>query len=151
MAFDQIQIYGAKVTDKGVEIKQSQSGKDYAQLTVMWSSSRKDKAGQAEYGPTKFLTVRVFGYEARDVAATVRPGDRVNVVGSITHFEWQSQQGPRDDWSIMGSVFPTLPRSQQQGGYQQRYPRPTSQPAQQSDPWSGAPTQPPAGDEQPPF
>ncbi|MGZ7496117.1 single-stranded DNA-binding protein [Corynebacterium sp. ZY180755] len=147
MAFDQIQIFGAKVTDKGAEIKQASTGKDYAQLTVMWSSSRKDKAGQTEYGPTKFVTVRVFGFEAQDVVAAIQPGDRVNIVGTIDHFEWQSQNGPKDDWSIKGSVYPVLPRAQRQ---QQHYSQPTQQSAQ-PDVWNSAPMQPPAGDEQPPF
>lgn len=117
---DRITIENARVTDKGVELKQSQSGKDYAQFTIMWSSTRKNRqTGEAEYGPTKFVTVRVFGFSAKDVAAAVQPGDRVNVTGSIEHFEWASQQGPKDDWGMFAeSVTKPLPRAQQQNAHQ---------------------------------
>ena len=64
MAFDTITINRARVTDKGVEMRTSKNGNQYASLTVMWSSSRKDKAGGTEYGPTKFVKVTVTGYEA---------------------------------------------------------------------------------------
>ena len=116
MAFDTITINNAKVTDKGVELKTSKAGKEYAQLTVMWSSARKSQDGSMEYGPTKFINVFVRGYEAQDVAAHVHAGDRVNVTGTVQHFEWQSNNGPKDDWSIAGSVSLPVPRAQQQGG-----------------------------------
>ena len=162
MAFDTITINNAKVTDKGVEMRTSKNGNQYASLTVMWSSSRKDKAGGTEYGPTKFVKVTVTGYEAQDVAANIKPGDRVNVTGRIQHFEWQSNNGPKDDWSISGSVSLPVPRAQQQGS---AWPEPntgnawaTSQPTQQQaqqngqTATSGAWSQPaPAGQDQPPF
>lgn len=117
MAFDTITINRARVTDKGVEMRTSKNGNEYASLTVMWSSSRKDKAGSTEYGPTKFIKVTVTGYEAKDVFANIRPGDRVNVIGRIQHFEWQSDKGPQDDWSILGTVSLPVPYAdnQQQG------------------------------------
>lgn len=118
MAFDTITINRARVTDKGVEMRTSKNGNEYASLTVMWSSSRKDKAGGTEYGPTKFIKVTVTGYEAKDVFANIRPGDRVNVTGRIQHFEWQSDKGPQDDWSILGTVSLPVPYAsdnQQQG------------------------------------
>ena len=115
MAFDTITINNAKVTDKGVELKTSKQGKQYAQLTVMWSSTRKSQDGSTEYGPTKFINVFVRGYEAENVAAHVHAGDRVNVTGTVQHFEWQSNNGPKDDWSITGSVSLPVPRAQQQG------------------------------------
>lgn len=118
MAFDTITINRARVTDKGVEMRTSKNGNEYASLTVMWSSSRKDKAGQTEYGPTKFIKVTVTGFEAKDVFANIRPGDRVNVTGRIQHFEWQSDKGPQDDWSILGTVSLPVPYAsdnQQQG------------------------------------
>ena len=130
---DRITIENVRVTDKGVELKQSSTGKDFAQFTAMWSSSRKSRqTGEREYGPTKFVTVRMFGFGARDVAAAVKAGDRVNVTGTVEHFEWMSQGGPKDDWSIFAeSVTLPLPRAQQ-GNFQQPAP-------QQGDPWGGAP------------
>ncbi|MBU5654306.1 single-stranded DNA-binding protein [Corynebacterium aurimucosum] len=114
MAFDTITINRARVTDKGVELRTSKNGNEYASLTVMWSSSRKDKAGETEYGPTKFVKVTVTGFEAKDVFANIRPGDRVNVTGRIQHFEWQSDKGPQDDWSILGSVSLPVPYADNQ-------------------------------------
>lgn len=105
---------------QAIQLKTSKSGKTYAQFTVMESSSRPDQGGQREYGPTKFVTCRVFGFDAENLAAAVQGGvDRVNVEGDLTHFEWQSDQGPRDDWSMFVSdVSLPLPRAQQgqQGG-----------------------------------
>lgn len=118
MAFDTITINRARVTDKGVEMRTSKNGNEYASLTVMWSSSRKDKAGSTEYGPTKFIKVTVTGFEAKDVFANIKAGDRVNVTGRIQHFEWQSDKGPQDDWSILGTVSLPVPYAsdnQQQG------------------------------------
>lgn len=139
MAFDTITINRARVTDKGVEMRTSKNGNEYASLTVMWSSSRKDKAGSTEYGPTKFIKVTVTGFEAKDVFANIRPGDRVNVTGRIQHFEWQSDKGPQDDWSILGTVSLPVPyadNQQQDQGTPQVTPNTgnawaTSQPTQQ--------------------
>ena len=135
MAFDTITINRARVTDKGVEMRTSKNGNEYASLTVMWSSSRKDKAGETEYGPTKFIKVTVTGFEAKDVFANIRPGDRVNVTGRIQHFEWQSDKGPQDDWSILGTVSLPVPYAdnQQQGS---AWPQ-----SDAGNAWSSQPTQ----------
>lgn len=147
-----INIEGAKVTDQGVEMKHSSGGKEYASFTVMWSSSRKDRnTGEREYGPTKFVRVMAFGFQAGDIAAHIKGGDRVNVAGSIEHFVWHSQNGEKDDWTMFAdSVSLPVPRSQQGGGWGQQ------QPQQQPDPWNSAP-QPQGGfsggqdAEEPPF
>ena len=56
----------------------------------------------------------------------------MNVTGSLEHFEWMSQGGPKHDWSIFAeSVTLPVPRAQQ-GNFQQPAP-------QQGDPWGGAP------------
>ena len=132
-------IEGAKVTDQGVELKQSSSGKDYASLTVMWSSSRKDRnTGQREYGPTKFVRVMAFGFQAGDIAANVQGGDRVNIVGNIDHFEWQSQNGPKDDWTVFASsVALPVPRA----GMHERVNNQPGGPSGGSagDPWNSGP------------
>ena len=134
-----ITIEGAKVTDQGVEMKHSSGGKEYASFTVMWSSSRKDRnTGDREYGPTKFVRVMVFGFQAGDIAANVKGGDRVNVSGNLDHFEWMSQDGPRDDWSLFAdSVSLPVPRA----GMHERV---NSQPGGPSggsagDPWNSGP------------
>lgn len=103
---------------QAIQLKTSKSGKTYAQFTVMESSSRPDQGGGREYGPTKFVTCRVFGFDAENLHAAVMGGvDRVNVEGDLTHFEWQSDQGPRDDWSMFVSdVSLPVPRAQQGGG-----------------------------------
>lgn len=150
---DRISIENVRVTDKGVEMKQSAAGKDYATLTVMWSSSRKNRqTNETEYGPTRFMRVIVNGFKAGDIAANVSPGDRVNVEGSVECFEWQSQNGPREDWTIMAdSVTLPVPRAQQGGygqgnqpgvfqGQQSRGGFGGQQSQQQSnDPWNSAP------------
>lgn len=151
---DRITIENARVGKDGVELKQSSTGKDYAQFTAMWSSGRKNRqTGDREFGPTKFVTVRVFGFTARDVAASIKPGDRVNVTGNVEHFTWAAQDGPRDDWSIFAeSVTLPVPRAQGGGDFQQQAPQQGGF-QQQGDPWGGAPQggfQQPTQDE-PPF
>ena len=48
---DRITIENVRVTDKGVELKQSSTGKDFAQFTAMWSSGRKNRqTGEREVG-----------------------------------------------------------------------------------------------------
>ena len=134
-----IMIENVKVQDRGVELKTSNSGKEYAQFTAMWSSSRKDRNGQGkEFGPTKFVRVMVFGFQAGDIAANVKGGDRVTISGTIEHFEWQSNQGPKDDWTIFAdSVSLPVPRA----GMHERV---NSQPGGPSggsagDPWNSGP------------
>lgn len=119
---DRITIENARITDQGVELKQSQAGKEYAQFTAMWSSSRKNRdTNETEYGPTKFVRVMVFGFKAGDVAAGITGGDRVNVSGSVEHHTWDSDNGPRDDWNLFAdSVTLPVPRVQQQQGGQQQ-------------------------------
>lgn len=162
---DKITLENVKVGKDGVELKVSSQGKEYAQFTAMWSSGRKGQNGQREYGPTKFVKVMVFGFKAPDVAANVQAGDFVNVSGSVEHFEWQSQNGPRDDWSIFAeSVTLPVPRAQQQGGQGGWNNQPQQQPQQQSrggfggqqapdnDPWNSAPQGGFGGDDDtPPF
>lgn len=163
---DLITIENAMITKKGIERKTTKSGKDYAEFTIMWSSYRKDQSGNGENGPTKFVRVRVGGFEAENLLAAVGAGDRVNVTGRIEHFEWSSQQGVQDDWGMWwASVSLPVPRAQQgqqQGGFQgqqqgnrggfggQEYPQ---GPQKINDPWNSAP---PAGgfggaDDNPPF
>lgn len=170
---DKITLENVKVGKDGVELKVSSQGKEYAQFTAMWSSGRKGQNGQREYGPTKFVKVMVFGFKAGDLVAGVRAGDLVNVAGSVEHFEWQSNNGPRDDWSIFAeSVTLPVPRAQQgqQGWNNQQQPQ--QQPATggfgqaqqnvqqglggqqaQGDPWNSAPQGGSAGspDDEPPF
>lgn len=116
---DLITIENAMITKQGIEHKTTKSGKDYAEFTIMWSSYRKDQQGNGENGPTKFVRVRVGGFEAQNLLASVGAGDRVNVTGRIEHFEWSSQQGAQDDWGMWwASVSLPVPRAQQ-GGYGQ--------------------------------
>lgn len=164
-----ITLENVRVGKDGVALKVSKAGKEYAEFTVMWSSSRKDQAGQREYGPTKYVKVRVFGYSAGDIAANIGPGQFVNVTGNIDHFEWQSNNGPKDDWSLFAeSVTLPVPRAQQQGGFQGQQQGNRGgfggQQAPDNDPWNSAPpagnggfgqhpAQVPAGDDfdEPPF
>ena len=136
---DRITIENVRVGRDGVELKQSAAGKEYAQFTAMWSSSRKNRqSGEMEYGPTKFLTVRVFGFKAGDVAANINAGDRVNVSGNLDHFEWMSQDGPRDDWSLFAdSVSLPVPRA----GMHERVNNQPGGPSGGSagDPWNSGP------------
>lgn len=113
-----VKISTPKNGNPPIEIKTSKTGKQYAQFTVMESSSKKDQAGQWENGPTKFITCRVFGFDAENLHAAVMGGtDRINVAGELEHFTWQSQNGPRDDWSMFVSdVSLPLPKAQQSGG-----------------------------------
>ena len=114
-----VKISTPKNGNPPIEIKTSKTGKQYAQFTVMESASKKGQAGQWENGPTKFITCRVFGFDAENLHAAVMGGtDRINVAGDLEHFTWQSQNGPRDDWSMFVSdVSLSLPKAQQSGGW----------------------------------
>lgn len=119
---DRIQIDRARITDKGVELKTSKDGKPYARFSVMWSSSRKDQNGGWEHGPTKFLNVTVFGEGAEVAERVLAPKDLVALAGRVEHFEWQSQQGPRDDWRLIADHVTLVrrnasPAQPQQGGF----------------------------------
>jgi len=155
-----ITLDNVKVGKDGVALKVSKAGKEYAEFTVMWSSSRKDQAGQREYGPTKYVKVRVFGYSAGDIAANIQPGQFVNVTGNIDHFEWQSNNGTKDDWAMFAeSVTLPVPRAQQgsqqpQQGFAQQAPRGgfSQQAPVNNDPWQSAPQGGFSGaNEEPPF
>lgn len=145
---DIIKIDRARVTKQGPELKTSKSGNQYVRFTVMWSSGRPDRSGQGfENGPTKFLNVTCFGELAQQVMQTVQPNTNVALVGKLEHFEWQGQNGPQDDWSMVADlVSPARVSQRQQGG-------------QQGDPWNSAPPQQHQGgfsnqqamDDEPPF
>lgn len=136
---DKVIIENAKITDKGVVGKQSKDGKDYAAFTIMWSSGRKDRAtGQWDNGPTKFVNVKVFGFQKYDLVSSLKAGDRVNVSGNIEHFEWQSDQGPKDDWTLFAdSVTLPVPRADQQQSAPYNTQQRQSPPAQSN--WGGTP------------
>lgn len=113
---DVITIRNARVTHKGVELKTSKSGKEFASLTVMWSTSKKDRqTGEYEYGPTKFVRVTVLGFDAKDVAAAVNGGDRIDVTGSIEHTTWTTKEGDEwDSWDLIAErVALPVPRAGQ--------------------------------------
>lgn len=143
---DKLTIENARITDKGVQGKQSKDGKEYAEFTVMWSSGRKDRnTGEWENGPTKFVSVKVFGFQKYDLVANLGPGDRVNATGNVEHFEWQSDQGPKDDW-VMFAESVTLPVPRAEKGQQQATQQRQQQPEPQSN-WQ-QPAQPSQGQPQ---
>lgn len=138
---DSIIIRNARVLDKGVELKQSKKGDDYAEFTIMWSTNKKNRqTGETEFGPTKFVRVKLFGFEAKDVAAAINGGDRVDVSGRIEHTPWTTKDGEeRDSWDLMADrVTLPVPRvgngGQKPGGF-------GSAPA--ADPFSGGSDEPP--------
>lgn len=148
---DMIKIDRARVTKDGPELKTSSAGNEYVRFTVMWSSSRKDRSDQWDHGPTKFLKVTCFGELAQQVMQTVRPETNVSLYGKVEHFEWQSQNGPRDDWSMLADmVSPARSNGKQQGGAQQQRQGGFSQ--RQGDPWNAQPQGGFGGDQdEPPF
>lgn len=118
---DVITIRNARVTDKGVELKQSKKGDDYAEFTIMWSTSKKNRqTGEYENGPTKFVRTMLFGFEAKDVAAGVNGGDRVDVTGKIEHNPWTNKNGEeKDSWDLIADRV-TLPVPRAGQGFQQQ-------------------------------
>lgn len=121
---DQLTIRNARVTDQGVELKTSKAGKEFASLTVMWSTNKKNRqTGEMEYGPTKFVRVTVLGFDANDIAASVNGGDRVDVTGSIEHTTFTKKDGAEgDSWDLLAErVTLPVPRGgnggQKSGGF----------------------------------
>lgn len=120
---DVITIRNARVLDRGVELKQSKKGDDYAEFTIMWSTSKKNRqTGEYENGPTKFVRVMLFGFEAKDVAAAVNGGDRVDVTGKIEHNPWTNKNGEeKDSWDLLAErVTLPVPRAGQGQQLQQQ-------------------------------
>ncbi|MDN6706925.1 single-stranded DNA-binding protein [Corynebacterium glyciniphilum] len=121
---DVITIRNARITDPGVELKTSKAGKEYASLTVMWSTNKKNRqTGETEFGPTKFVRVTVLGFDAQDIAAAVNGGDRVDVTGSIEHTTFTKKDGSEgDSWDLLAErVTLPVPRGgnggQKSGGF----------------------------------
>ncbi|WP_312802428.1 single-stranded DNA-binding protein [Corynebacterium variabile] len=117
---DVITIRNARVTDKGVELKTSNAGKEFASLTIMWGTSKKNRqTGEYENGPTKFVRVTVLGFDAKDIAAAINGGDRIDVTGSIEHTTWTTKEGEeRDSWDLLAERV-TLPVPRAGQGFQQ--------------------------------
>lgn len=107
---DQLTIRNARITDPGVELKTSKAGKEYANFTVMWGTSKKNRdTGGYENGPTKFVRVTVLGFDAQDIASALNGGDRVDVTGSIEHTTFTKKDGSEgDSWDLLAERV-TLP------------------------------------------
>lgn len=134
-----------------VQVKTSQQGKQYALFTAMVSDSRRNQqTGETEYGPAKFVHVRVFGFKAQQVAENLQGDERVMLNGILEYFTWESQQGPKDDWKMLANAvaieFPRAQGGQQQPGYQQQGQQQAQQPWGQPQGGFGA-----GEAEQPPF
>ena len=121
---DVITIRNARITDPGVELKTSKAGKEYASLTVMWSTNKKNRqTGETEFGPTKFVRVTVLGFDAQDIASSLNGGDRVDVTGSIEHTTFTKKDGSEgDSWDLLAErVTLPVPRGgnggQKSGGF----------------------------------
>lgn len=121
---DVITIRNARITDQGVEMKTSKAGKEFASLTVMWSTNKKNRqTGDMEYGPTKFVRVTVLGFDAQDIASSLNGGDRVDVTGSIEHTTFTKKDGSEgDSWDLLAErVTLPVPRSGQGSQPQQQF------------------------------
>ena len=121
---DVITIRNARITDPGVELKTSKAGKEFASLTVMWSTNKKNRqTGEPEFGPTKFVRVTVLGFDAQDIASSLNGGDRVDVTGSIEHTTFTKKDGSEgDSWVLLAErVTLPVPRSGQGSQPQQQF------------------------------
>jgi len=78
---------------RDVELKTLPSGTDVARLRVATTTRR--KAGEEWVEKTNYLTVEVYGAQARSCAQYLRKGSRVLVDAELDWREWTDQQGSK--------------------------------------------------------
>ena len=76
---------------RDVELKALPSGADVARLRVATTTRR--KAGEEWVEKANYLTVEVYGAQARSCAQYLRKGSRVLVDAELDWREWSDQQG----------------------------------------------------------
>ena len=76
---------------RDVELKTLPSGTDVARLRVATTTRR--KAGEEWVEKTNYLTVEVYGAQARSCAQYLRKGSRVLVDAELDWREWTDQHG----------------------------------------------------------
>lgn len=165
-----ITIVGNIVADP--ELRFTPNGAAVANFRVASTPRRFDsQTNQWVDGEAMFIACNIWRQAAENVSESLTKGMRVIVTGRLKQRAYETREGEKR--SVMeidvDEVGPSLryattqvsrnPREggghqPQQGGFQQAQQNLQNagfKPQQQQDPWSGAPTQPPAGDEQPPF
>jgi single-strand DNA-binding protein len=75
------------------DLRVSPKGVEYARFTVANNRRDSDGAGGWKDGPTTFYRCTAFGALAAHLAESLRKGDRVLIVGSLTAREWTANDG----------------------------------------------------------
>lgn len=142
---------------KDPELKESQSGKKYARLSVAWSERHKDRTGDYVDGPTTWVSVTVFGRQAENVVSSLGKGMMVVCSGDMRTELWSSDQGEKPAVAMTATIVaPALfsqvvtvskdEQRQQSADYSPQHPA-----APQGNTWGQPATTGQADDETPPF
>ena len=78
---------------RDVELKALPSGTDVARLRVATTTRR--RSGEEWIEKTNYLTVEVYGAQARSCAQYLRKGSRVLIDAELDWREWTDQQGSK--------------------------------------------------------
>lgn len=89
---------------KDPELKESQSGKKYARLSVAWSERYKDRSGDYVDGPTTWVSVTVFGRQAENVVSSLGKGMMVVCSGDMRTELWSSDQGEKPAVAMTATI-----------------------------------------------
>jgi single-strand DNA-binding protein len=75
------------------ELRFSAAGKPWVTIRTVVKDRKKDSNNQWVDGPPRFVTIKVFGPVAENVAETVQRGDSVIAVGKLDIEEYTTQSG----------------------------------------------------------
>lgn len=91
------------------ELFDNQDGSQAARLSVAWTERIKDSAGQWMDSPTVWVTVRVRGKQAGNIADTLTKGMQVVCNGELRPELWSSDQGEKTVFVLWAKhVSPSL-------------------------------------------
>ncbi len=88
-----ITIRGRMVEDW--DLRFAASGKAWATARVVSSRNQKNQAGEWEEKDTTFVSVKVFGASAEQIAESLEKGDLVTVVGRLVQENWETDSGEK--------------------------------------------------------
>ncbi len=88
-----ITIRGRMVEDW--DLRFAASGKAWAKARVVSCRNVRNDAGEWEEKDTTFVTVKVFGNPAEQIAESLLKGDPVTIVGRLIQENWETDSGEK--------------------------------------------------------
>ena len=128
---------------RDVEVRQLPSGADVARLRVATTTRRRN--GEEWVDKTNYLTVEVFGGQARACAQYLSKGSRVFIDAEPDWREWTDQQGNRREAVTFKARHVLFENGRREANHhdnnaQQPIPAPAPVPAASNEPARGEPS-----------